>query len=135
MAHPLCQVCGTTTVGTREDERHLFLFVDRGDRSPLRDGETVVVPPVHETCALQAVEQCPHLRRGWAPLWGIAGAIIHPDTLDLISDPADLVEVPYEDEQRLRWIYASREVVTPHEVEPITLDRLEHDAQTARAPA
>lgn len=108
----------------------------------MREGETVVVPPVHETCALQAVEQCPHLRRGWtaalvgwAPAWGVAGALIHPDTLDLISDPADLVEVPYQDEPRLRWIYASREVVSLHEVEPITLDRLAHEARTARAPA
>ncbi|PWG08794.1 hypothetical protein DF268_36095 [Streptomyces sp. V2] len=141
MTHLLCQVCGTTTIGTREDERHLFVVVAR-EGPPLREGETVVVPPVHETCALQAVEQCPHLRRGWtaalvgwAPAWGVAGALIHPDTLDLISDPADLVEVPYEDEQRLRWIYASREVISLHEVEPITLDRLEHDARSARAPA
>lgn len=66
---------------------------------------------------------------GWAPSWGVAGAVIHPETLDLISDPADLVEVPYEDERRLRWVHASREVVALHEVEPITLDRLEHDAR------
>ncbi|WP_409117869.1 hypothetical protein [Streptomyces acidiscabies] len=142
MTHLLCQVCGTTTIGTRADERHLFVLVARGTNSPVREGERVIVPPVHETCALQAVEQCPHLRRGWtaalvgwAPSWGVAGALIHPGTLDLISDPADLVEVPYEEERRLRWVYASREAVSLHEVEPVTLARLETEARTTRAPA
>jgi len=142
MEHMLCQVCGTTTVSTRADERHLFVFADRGNRSPVQEGETVTVPPVHESCALQSVERCPHLRRGWTgalvgwtPSWGVAGAVVHPDTLDLISDPGDLVEVSYEDEKRLRWIYASRAVISLHEVEPIDLARLEIEARAARAPA
>jgi len=142
MTHMLCQVCGTTTVGTRADERHLFVFVDRGTRPPVQEGETVLVPPVHESCALQSIERCPHLRRGWtaalvgwAPSWGVAGAVVHPGTLDLISDPGELVEVSYEDEKRLRWVYASRAAVSLHEVEPIDLARLETEARTARAPA
>ncbi|WP_416975226.1 hypothetical protein [Streptomyces sp. 4F14] len=70
-----------------------------------------------------------------APSWGVVGALIHPGAPDLISDPSDLVEVPYADERRLRWIYAFREAVSLHGVEPIDLARLEIEARTARAPA
>ncbi|MDX3384369.1 hypothetical protein PV682_23300 [Streptomyces niveiscabiei] len=141
MAHLLCQVCGTPTVGSRADERHLFL-VREADGRPLREGQTTIAPPVHETCALQSVRACPHLRRGWtaalvghASPWGIAGTLHHPDTLAPLSPPRELIPVPYEDEPRLHWLLASREVVALHEVEPIGLDRLETEARTVQVSA
>ncbi|WP_050373468.1 hypothetical protein [Streptomyces acidiscabies] len=125
MTHLLCQVCGTATVGTREDERHLFLVHGTGD-NPLREGQTTVAPPLHETCALQSLRDCPHLRRGWTAalvgrigIWGVAGTLHHPDTLSPLEE---LIPARYEDERHLRWTLAAREVVSLHDVEPFGLN-------------
>lgn len=139
MDHMLCQVCGLTVWGTREDERAVFL-VQSGGR-PIAEGEVTSSPPVHEACALQAIDLCPHLRRGWAaalvgwaPCWGVAGISYDPATLTPIGDSDDLIEIPYEAEQRLRWVVAARELVSLHEVEPIGLDLLEAAPRTAATP-
>ncbi|QNP70494.1 hypothetical protein IAG44_14290 [Streptomyces roseirectus] len=136
MTHLLCQVCGGPTVGSREDERHLFLARSTGTRL-FSEGETTAVPPVHESCALQSLRHCPHLRKGWtaalvgwAPAWGAAGTLYHPDSLEPVS--RDLCQVPYDKDRLLRWLVAAREVVSLHEIERIDLARLEGEQNPTR---
>ncbi|HEY8985686.1 MAG TPA: hypothetical protein VIU15_39710 [Streptomyces sp.] len=137
MDRMLCQVCGLTVWGTREDERALWVL--RSGGRPIAEGETTTAPPVHEACALQAVNLCPHLRQGWVaalvgwtPCWGVAGFVYDPVTLTLVAGSDDtMIQIPYEAEQRLRWVVAAAEVVSLHEVEPIDLARLEAEAQAA----
>lgn len=137
----LCQVCGRTTLGTRPDERTLFLLGAR-DGVPIREQETTTAPPVHEECARQALRECPHLRRGWAaalvdytPGWGVAGVPYDPETLlpTAGSDPDGLTHVPYTDEAQLRWVVAAREVVQLLGVEAVTdLDALVAEGACSR---
>lgn len=140
MVRLLCQVCGRTTLGTRRDERTLFLLGAR-DGAPIREQETTTAPPLHGECARRAIRECPHLRRGWAaalveytPAWGVAGVPYDPKTLRPApgsQDPDGLVHVPYTDEARLRWVVAAREVVRLHGVEAVTdLDVLTAEACT-----
>ncbi|MFF7553552.1 hypothetical protein ACFZA9_11780 [Streptomyces olivaceus] len=130
MRRELCQVCGLSTVGTCPDERTLYLLGAR-DGDPIREGETTQAPPVHAACALLAIRECPHLRRGWAaalvqyaPAWGVAGIPYDPATLtplrDATGDRDGLAEVPYTDEPRMRWVLAAREVVRLHGVQAVT---------------
>ncbi|MBZ6258887.1 hypothetical protein KVH22_25560 [Streptomyces olivaceus] len=130
MRRELCQVCGRPTFGTLPGERSLYLLGAR-DGDPIREEETTQAPPVHAACALLAIRECPHLRRGWAaalvqyaPAWGVAGILYDPATLAPLPGPAGapdgLVEVPYIDEPRMRWVLAAREVVRLHGVEAVT---------------
>ncbi|MFI1021249.1 hypothetical protein [Streptomyces olivaceus] len=130
MRRELCQVCGGPTFGTLPDERTLYLLGAR-DSDPIREGETTQAPPVHADCARLAIRECPHLRRGWAaalvqyaPAWGVAGIPYDPKTLTALPGPAGapdgLVEVPYTDEARMRWVLAAREIVRLHGVQAVT---------------
>ncbi|MEV4335784.1 hypothetical protein [Streptomyces sp. NPDC049590] len=136
MSRLLCQVCGGPTIGTRPDERTLFLTGSAGGR-PIAEGEQTMSPPVHAVCARLAVQECPPLRdRGWAaalvgytPVWGVAGPIFHPHTLEQLTD--DLCRVPFSDTRRIRWALATRLVITLEDVTPVTdLDALA-DEETA----
>ncbi|MEV6803122.1 hypothetical protein [Streptomyces sp. NPDC051132] len=125
MSRLLCQVCGGPTVGTWPDERTLFLAGSAGGR-PIAPGEQTMSPPVHAVCARIAVEECPPLRdHGWAaalvgyaPAWGVAGAVYHPQTLKALTK--DLHRVPFTDSRRIRWVLAARLVITLEEVTPVT---------------
>ncbi|MGW1039526.1 hypothetical protein [Streptomyces sp. bgisy153] len=132
MIRMLCQVCGEPTYNPA-DERHLFL-VRSGPGNPLREGETTASPPVHASCAKEAVQHCPPLRRGYtaalvkyASPWGVAGIAYDPMTLKPLpmkKKDLKLVKVPYTDDQRLRWVLAAREVVELRGVTPVDLDEL-----------
>ena len=132
MIRMLCQVCGKPTYNPA-DERHLFL-VRGGPGNPVREGEKTTSPPVHAPCALEAIQHCPPLRRGYSAAlvkypstWGVAGIAYHPRTLKPLPSPKNgqkLVQVPYTDEQRLRWILAAREVVELRGVTTVDLDDL-----------
>lgn len=54
LVHMLCQVCGGSTFGRREDERHLFLRAAKDGR-PIEEGERTTTPPVCEPCATESV--------------------------------------------------------------------------------
>ncbi|MFC5656270.1 hypothetical protein [Streptomyces nogalater] len=89
MSRMLCQLCGGPTVGTRKDERTLFLAAS-ADGHPLLNGERTESPPVHAVCARLSVEHCQPLRRhGWTaalvrhtPVRGVAGHVYDPLTLE-----------------------------------------------------
>ncbi|MFI0188467.1 hypothetical protein ACH4PW_13035 [Streptomyces sp. NPDC017082] len=125
MSRLLCQICGGPTVGTRPDERTLFLTGAAGGR-PITPGEQTTAPPVHAVCARLAVQKCPPLRdHGWAaalvgyaPTWGVAGQIHHPRTLEALG--GDVSQVPFTDERGIRWVLATRLVITLEEVTPVT---------------
>lgn len=130
MTRLLCQMCGGTTIDSRDDGRVLMLMAAAGGR-PISCGERTSSPPIHAHCARLAVQHCPPLRRrGWVaalvdhtamPIWGYAGLVYDPVTLQQTS-PANgsTHEVPAEDEGRLRWLQASRMLVTLEDVEPVT---------------
>ncbi|WP_318202985.1 hypothetical protein [Streptomyces sp. SCL15-4] len=131
MSRLLCQVCGGPTVGTRKDERTLFLAGSSGGR-PITVGEQTMSPPVHAVCARLAVQECPPLRdRGWAaalvghtPVWGVAGVLFNPRTLKALA-AKDLHRVPFSDTRRIRWVLATRLIITLEDVTPVTdLDAL-----------
>ncbi|MFF9088670.1 hypothetical protein ACF1BE_20000 [Streptomyces sp. NPDC014991] len=143
MGRLLCQVCGGPTCGSRRsDERTLFLAAAPAGRQ-IADGEQTASPPVHAVCARLAVEYCPPLGRGWAaalveyaPVWGVAGPIYHPQTLDqLPADRTGVHHVPFTDERRIRWVLAARLIVTLKGVTPVTdLDALaDEEIASARA--
>lgn len=120
MGYLLCQVCGECTVdGGREEQ--LFLLRDVG--RPVAEG------PVCEACAPMAILDCPRLRTGhcaaWARTsrpWGVSGVLYDPVTLRPL--PGDgLVDVAY-DTSETRWIVASRQVVTLHELTPVNVHDL-----------
>lgn len=126
----LCQMCGGPTIGSRDDGRVLILMAAAGGR-PISSGERTSSPPIHAHCARLAVQHCPPLRRrGWVaalvdhtamPLWGYAGLLYDPVTLRQIPPPnGDTHQVPAEDERRLRWLQASRMLVTLEDIEPVT---------------
>ncbi|WP_431984129.1 hypothetical protein [Streptomyces qinglanensis] len=134
MRYLCCQICGQETPD-RPDERHLWLVAST---EPISEGETTPSPPVHERCAAQAVRDCPHLRNHVAALvdapllWGVAGLVYDPDTLDLLPDEGNgstedgLTLVAYTD-PRLRWTVAAQTVLALHDCEPVDL----HDLITA----
>ncbi|MEU2720171.1 hypothetical protein [Streptomyces smyrnaeus] len=127
MKYLRCQVCGHETFG-RTDERYLWLVAGS---EPIREGEESSSPPVHESCAAEAVRDCPHLRKSHvaalvdAPLfWGVAGLVYDPETLEpLPSDNDGLTHVSFADPQ-LRWTVAAHAVVTLHDCTAIDLDDL-----------
>ncbi|MGW3627810.1 hypothetical protein [Streptomyces sp. NPDC000880] len=130
MSHMLCQVCGETTFG-RSDGRHLFL-VRAANGQPIAEGEKTTTPPVHESCAAEAVRDCPHLRKGhtaslveFAPAWGVAGIVYDPKTLKPLpgDDNDGLTFVAYDD-PRIRWTLAAREVVALQDCTVVDLDDL-----------
>ncbi|MFC4463947.1 hypothetical protein ACFPH6_05115 [Streptomyces xiangluensis] len=119
MGYMLCQVCGESTYGCRRDERHLFL-VRAAAGQPIVEGEKTATPPVHESCAVESLRDCPHMRKGataslveFAPTWGVAGIVYDPRTLQPLpsDDPEGLTFVGYDD-PAIRWTLAAREVVT-----------------------
>jgi hypothetical protein len=131
ISHMLCQVCGEPTVAVRRDERQLFLMRDTAGQ-PIGEGETTHMPPLHEACALEAVRDCPHLRQNYvaalveyAPAWGVAGIVYDPDTLQPLpaKDGEELTYVA-DDDLRLRWTQAAREVVSLHGCTPVDLTDL-----------
>ncbi|MCK7622510.1 hypothetical protein MUU72_05200 [Streptomyces sp. RS10V-4] len=139
MSHQLCQVCGGHTCGTRSDERTLFVMAS-ADGRPISEGELTVMPPVHEVCALEAVEQCPELRKGHVAAlvgdvmpWGVAGIVHDRTTLQPLipDDEKELTFVGYDD-PRFRWVLAMREVVSLREVTPVDLHQL--TAHTGQQP-
>ncbi|MEU0027434.1 hypothetical protein [Streptomyces sp. NPDC006335] len=131
MAHMLCQVCGRSTYG-REDGTHLFLMADRGG-APISEGETTAMPPIHESCAAEALQHCPHMSDGavaaWVkdPLpWGVAGVEYNPITLAPIPTARkgqELTFAPYES-PRVQWTIAARDVVSLHGCIPVDVKHL-----------
>ncbi|MGY1454171.1 hypothetical protein [Streptomyces sp. SS8] len=114
-----CQVCGRPAVDGDGEERHLFLMREAG--RPIGEGETTR-PPVCVPCARVPVEACPHLRRGYVaawvgyvPAWG-AGVLHHPVALEPAVEEPGLI--PYGSPDARRTV-ATRQVVSPHEVEPV----------------
>ncbi|MGW0576487.1 hypothetical protein ACWD25_11060 [Streptomyces sp. NPDC002920] len=137
--HSLCQVCGTTVLGTRTDERTLHLL---GGAAPITEGETTAAPPVHPLCAVESIENCPPLGRGhaaalvkYSPLWGVAGVVQDPVTLAPLphtgARPGDLTHVHISDET-IRWTLANFTVVSLHGVTPVGTDELHAMAEDAR---
>lgn len=126
----LCQVCGGPVGdGTRP---RLFLLAAAGGR-PIGEGERTMSPPVHRVCARTATRACPPLHRhghtaalvSYAVPWGVQGLLYSPDTLEPIpSDKHGLHFVPYTDAAELRWILATRYIVTLHGVRPVDLASL-----------
>ncbi|MBL1115301.1 hypothetical protein JK364_23305 [Streptomyces sp. 110] len=128
MNHTLCQVCSKSTVGTRRDERQLFV-AGAGSGRPFAEGEPTTTPPLHELCALEAIRECPHLARGYVaslveytPAWGVAGIVYDPRTLRPLpsGDGEDLTLVEYDD-PLIRWTLAARAAVTLHGCTPVTV--------------
>ncbi|TQK42314.1 hypothetical protein FBY35_3693 [Streptomyces sp. SLBN-118] len=120
--------CSTLGRGT---ERHLFLMRDTDGR-PIREGEQTAMPPIHETCASEAMRDCPHLREGcvaalveYAPAWGVADIVHEPKTPQPLppEDGAELTFVAYRD-PRIRWTLAARDVVVLQGCAAVDLDNL-----------
>ncbi|MFD3590494.1 hypothetical protein [Streptomyces sp. NPDC058683] len=141
MDHSLCQVCSGPTVGTRADGRTLYLL---GGARPIAEGETTAAPPVHPSCAIEATENCPPLRRGHAAalveratLYGVAGVIYNPETLAPLphvgSRPGELPHVDIAADAS-RWTLASFTVVSLHGVTPVSPDELHAMANPTGAP-
>ncbi|MGW0702993.1 hypothetical protein ACWD0A_27505 [Streptomyces sp. NPDC002867] len=129
MHHMLCQVCGRPA--RQPDGRHLFLMRDKAAR-PIAEGEKTAVPPIHRDCAIEAAQDCPHLRKGhvaalvdYAPAWGVAGIVYDPKALLPLpgQDDQDLTFVAYDDE-RLPWTLAARDVVVLHGCTPVDVSEL-----------
>ncbi|MFJ6636734.1 hypothetical protein ACIQMR_36040 [Streptomyces sp. NPDC091376] len=102
-------------------------FTCWGAATPVGEGETTAAPPVHPSCALEAIEHCPHLRRHHAAalversaLWGVAGILHAPVTLVPLPAPGghpyDLVRVHVADPQ-IRWTLAN---FTVHSLDGVT---------------
>lgn len=126
----LCQVCGGA-VGDGTGAV-LFMMAAAGGR-PIEEGERTMSPPVHVACARIAARACPPLHhRGhsvalvsYTVPWGVEGLLYDADTLQQIpSDRHDLHLVPYTDAAALRWVLATRYVVTLHGVRPVDLASL-----------
>ncbi|MFF4836982.1 hypothetical protein [Streptomyces sp. NPDC001315] len=125
-----CQVCGEPTTGERTDQRSLFL-VHADPGYPIREGEKTVAPPVHQSCAHEAIAACPHLRNHAAalvthtPAWGVAGILYDPNTLQPLPGPdndgAGLECISYDD-PRIHFTIAAREIILLHDIEEITLN-------------
>ncbi|MBQ1121898.1 hypothetical protein [Streptomyces sp. B15] len=128
MQHLRCQICGEETFG-RSDERYLWLVAGS---ELLREGEESWSPPVHDSCAAEAVRYCPHLRKSHVAtlvdtprFWGVAGLVYDLQTLEpLPGDSEDgLMHISFAD-PLLRWTIAARVVVTLHGCTPVDLDDL-----------
>jgi hypothetical protein len=132
--HRLCRVCGKSICGRRADERTLRLV---GSNTPITEGETTVEPPAHLACAVESIENCSPLRRGFAaalvecsPLRGVAAVVYDRKTLTSLSAPAkpsDLSLVGV-DEERIRTP-AGCAVHSLHGVFPVTRQQLYEPAE------
>ncbi|MEE1764391.1 hypothetical protein [Streptomyces sp. SP18BB07] len=131
MRYSLCQICGLTVLGPGADEPTLHLL---GGDTPILEGETTAAPPLHAPCAVEAIENCPPLGRGWAaalvdysPLWGVAGEVYDRETLKPLpipeGRPGDLTYVSVNDE-KIRWTLASFTAVSLHGVTPVSMNEL-----------
>ncbi|MHB9862005.1 hypothetical protein [Streptomyces sp. YIM S03343] len=128
--YELCQVCGETVVGSQADGPALYLL---GGDTPIAEGETTTAPPVHPLCAVEAIENCPHLRHhaaalvSYSPLWGVAGVVYDPVTLAPLPSrgrrPNDLTHV-YVGDKRIRWTVANFTVVSLHGVAAVSTNEL-----------
>ncbi|MFI7352029.1 hypothetical protein ACIBSR_37965 [Streptomyces sp. NPDC049936] len=130
MDRQLCQVCGGTTYGAT-DRRHLFLLSERQGK-PIVEGEQTTAPPLHESCAAEALRDCPHLRNGAVAArvespepWGIAGMLHDPMTLAPrpSAQRGGLTLLPYTS-HRLVWAVAHLDVVALRGCAPVGLDEL-----------
>ncbi|MER5376248.1 hypothetical protein [Streptomyces sp. NPDC002553] len=133
----LCQVCGESVIDAGAEERTLHLL---GGAVPIAEGEPTAAPPVHPLCAVEAIENCPPLGRGWAaalvkfsPLWGVAGVVHDPVTLEPLPHspgrrPGELQHVHLADKD-IRWTLASFTVVSLHGVAAVSHDQLHEMAQ------
>ncbi|MBL1108504.1 hypothetical protein JK361_28620 [Streptomyces sp. 5-8] len=129
MSRLLCQMCGGPTLGTRRDERSLFLVASAGGR-PIADGELTTSPPTHAVCARLALEHCPPLRRrGWAaalvehtPVWGVSGLLYHPQSLEPVptADVSGMHRISFTDDRSLRWTLAARLIIALEGVTAVT---------------
>ena len=122
--HMLCQVCGTSVL---DDGPHLFVLRDVG--RPVAEGERTTAPPVCVPCARISVRQCPRLRVGHvavrvgrAGVWGVAGIVHHPRTLEPLAG-GSLEEVAHED-PAIRWVLACRQVLVLRDCTPVDLGDL-----------
>lgn len=131
MRYSLCQVCGETVIGCLPQEHTLRLMA--GD-TPIAEGETTAAPPVHPLCAVEAIENCPPLRRSHAMalvkyslLWGVAGIVHDSVTLAPLPNPGkrpgELQHVSIGD-KTIRWTLANFSVDSLHGVKPVSLDEL-----------
>ncbi|MFI1831325.1 hypothetical protein ACH41E_33500 [Streptomyces sp. NPDC020412] len=121
----LCQVCRRDLLATSPD-RQLYLLRDVGD---LREGELVTTPPICPPCAIESTKLCPRLRGGAAAawveqpqLWGVAGIMCDPITLEIEQAPEDApaARISYED-PLLDWIIATQVVTKLVGVTPVDL--------------
>lgn len=126
--YDLCQVCGEIALGTETYEGALYLV---GGAVPIAEGETTTAPPVHPLCAVESIENCPPLGRGWAaalvkrsPLWGVAGQVHDPVTLQPVTPPerrpGDELQHVYIGDELIRWTLASFSVVSLHGVTAVS---------------
>ncbi|MET8952089.1 hypothetical protein [Streptomyces sp. NPDC004533] len=109
----LCQVCGADTL-EQDPERQLFLLKDVG--RPVGQGELTTAAPVCPPCALIAVRHCPHLRKhvaAWVErpvTWGVTG--IPYDRRTLLPVPGDDLAMVAYDDPAVRWLVATRQVLS-----------------------
>jgi hypothetical protein len=80
---------------------------------------------------VEAVRDCPHLGRYVAALveypcaWGVAGIVHDPDTLQpLPGRDGEHLTYVRDDDPRLRWTQAAREIVSLHGCTPVDLTNL-----------
>jgi hypothetical protein len=116
----LCQVCGGPTAGSGP-----WLFVLRDVGRPVEEGERTTAPPVCVPCARLSVRACPRLREGYvaalvgrAAVWGVAGIVHHPATLEPVT--GGLEEVAH-DHPAIRWTVAHRQVLELRDCTPVDL--------------
>lgn len=115
----LSQVCGRSCSDLAPG-RTLFLV---GARTPVREGERMVSPPVCPPCATESALACPHLRKecvlAWAEHpqpWGVAGDVYDPGALRRLPAKG-LLHVPY-DAPAIRWTVGVHTVLSLHGVTP-----------------
>lgn len=120
-----CQICAGPT---RTPEGYPFLATaTEGD---LRPGEPTAQPPVCLAHLRVAVEQCPHLQKGYsallvrsAPLCGVIGTPYEWTARGIKALPGDNTPVSYRD-PALKWFLASQLVRTLTDFTVVDLDDL-----------
>lgn len=128
MRYLLCQVCGEAMPGNSDDGDGRPLFVLRDVGRPIAEGERTTSPPVCVPCARISVRECPRLREGHVAalvgrthIWGVAGIVYHPATLEPLGGPLQVVAY---DDPAIWWVVACRLVLTLHDCTLVDLDRL-----------
>jgi hypothetical protein len=130
MDRQLCQICGVTTY-SHADRTHLYLLAEREGR-PIAEGEQTASPPIHETCAAEALRDCPYLCEGAVAArverpepWGVAGMLHDPASLAPLPSTmrGGLTFLPYTS-LKLLWTVAHLDVVSLHGCKPVNLDEL-----------